>query len=229
MKKLTYKNLKSNVNPTGNWVTARDFFPELRVDQKKRHVDILSFYSVGFQKKAKIFTNMQDVKVSKKGDAMFVRGEVDCQNWVNRKCSGTQKFCFALFVGDSGHIYTHRAPASKGWMEASPEKITARLRKLGIGVEKVAFQQGDFLLKNANSKGYPDSEFKHETQGAGHHKFVAPVLYADGSAGRQYLITEPVLLVHQVTDIQHPDVLITPGKYIVGTTAMSLSTQNKRD
>jgi hypothetical protein len=72
--------------------------------------------------------------------------------------------------------------------------------------------------------------FKHETMGAGHHKFAAPVLYADGAGGRQYRVTETVLLRHEAVDgIQHPDVLVEPGVYVVGTTASGLRHSNKRD
>jgi len=231
MKTLSFKEFSEKVAPSGNWNTAKDFFPTIDVNQETGKVEISTFYTVGHQDRASVDTEECTVSLSSDNKAMYIRGEVSCKNWRNYQLSGSQKFCFAVFVGDSGHIYTHRAPATKGWLEGDPNKILARLRKLGIGVENPAYQQGDFLLKNANGNSYPDSEFLHETMGAGHHKFVAPVLYADGPSGRQYLIKdEPVLLVHHATDgIQHPDVLVQPGKYVVGTTASQLEHSNKRD
>ncbi len=231
MKTLSFKTSTSVVNPTGNWNTAKNFFPVINVDQKTGEITVELFESIGRQNKASVATEWVDFSISKNQQALYLRGEVSCTNWIHRKLSGNQKFCYAIFVGDSGHIYIHRAPASKGWMNGDPDKILSRLRKLGIGVENPAYQQGDFLLKNANGNSYPDNAFVHETMGAGHHKFVAPVLYADGENGRQYLVKdEPVLLVHHAVDgIQHPDVIVYPGKYIVGTTASQLKHSNLRD
>jgi hypothetical protein len=147
-----------------------------------------------------------------------------------RRTGGRQRFCYFVFLGDSGHYYTHRAVASKGWLECPPEKLLARLRKLGIGADRGVVQQGDFLLKPANGNGYPADQFAHETMGAGHHKFAAPVLYADGEHGRQYLLREPVLLRHEAVDgIQHPDVMVPVGQYVVGTTSEGLRHSNRRD
>jgi hypothetical protein len=231
MKTLDYSERTSLVTPRGNWNTAGDWFPTIEINQETGLVSIEFFETSGRQDKASVSTEWSTFDLSDDCQAMYIRGEVSCKNWRTPKCSGSQKFCFAIFVGDSGHIYTHRAPATKGWMEGDPNKILHRLRKLGIGVENPAYQQGDFLLKDANGNGYDDAEFKHETMGAGHHKFVAPVLFADGPKGRQYLVKdEPVLLVHHATDgIQHPDVMVLPGKYIVGTTASQLAHSNKRD
>lgn len=229
--KLTFEIKVTEIKPSGNWNTAKDWFPIIRVDQEKRHITIETHETSGYQEKASVTTESCKVDLSKDQKSMFVRGSVSCRNWRNSKCSGEQSFCFAIFVGDTDHIYIHRAPATKGWMEADPSSITGRLRKLGIGVEKVAYQQGDFLLKVANGSSYDNEMFLHETMGSGHHKFVAPILYADGPKGRQYWVKdEPVLLVHHATDgIQHPDQVVQPGKYIVGTTASQLAHRNKRD
>lgn len=227
-KKLRVIKKSETVTPSGNWNTAKDFFPTIEVNQTTGTVKVTSFDSVGLQKKASVETEWIESKTS--GNSTFIRGEVSCKNWQNYKCSGSQKFCYAIFEGDSGHIYVHRAPATKGWMNEKPENIRKRLRKLGIGVEKVAVQQGDFLLKHANGDAPSDEEFKHETMGAGHHKFVAPVLYCDKAGKRFYLLKEPVLLVHEAVDgIQHPDQTVMTGKYVVGTTANSLGHSNKRD
>lgn len=229
MKQLRVLKKKEFVTPGGTWNTAKYWFPEIDVNQETGTVKVTYYMTSGYQKKASVSTEW--IKVDTKGNSSFVRGEVDVRNWVNYKCSKSQQFCFAIFQGDSGHIYTHRAPATKGWMNAKPEEIRKRLRKLGIGVEKPAYQQGDFLLKNANGNAYPDDEFKHETMGAGHHKFDAPVLYAAIDGGpRQYWVQEEVTLNHHAVDgIQHPPITIKPGKYIVGTTATSLTHRNKRD
>jgi hypothetical protein len=214
------------IRPSGNWNTAKNWFPEIRVTQESRDILIITYTSTGFQKKATVETEWIDIDMADAHDAMYVRGSVDVRNWQNYKCSGSQKFCFAVFVGDSGHVYTHRAPATKGWMEGNPNGIRKRLRKLGIGATTGVFQQGDFLLKPANGGGYPDAEFAHERMGSGHHNFEFPVLYHRG----QYFITEATTLIHTAVDgIQHPDVIVPPGKYVVGTTANQLSHSNARD
>jgi len=230
-----YKNLRVRINeeianPGGNWNTAKDWFPTIEVDQPKKLINIATYATEGRQKKATIDTDSIDYSLSKNKDQCLITGEISCKNWSNYKCSGSQKFVFACFVGDSGHIYTHRAPATKGWLNCDPENIRKRLVKLGIGATDKVIQQGDFLLKPANSNAYPDEEFKHETMGAGHHKFECPVLYAYGDTGRQYKITEPTQLIHEAVDgIQHPTVTIPKGVWIVGTTANQLSHSNKRD
>lgn len=219
---------KEVVAPAGNWNTAKDWFPEINVNQETGTVKVTYFESYGYQDKASVET--EELTIDTKGDSSFIRGNVSCKNWINYKCSGSQNFCFAVFQGDSGHIYIHRAPATKGWMNAKPQEIKKRLRKLGVGIEEVAYQQGDFLLKKANSTALNDNEFVHETMGAGHHVFDVPVLYAFDGKHRQYWIKETVMLIHEAVDgIQHPTVEIKPGKYIVGTTANSLRHRNKRD
>lgn len=231
MKEQKLRVLKKSVavTPGGNWNTAKHWFPEIDVNQETGTVRVTYFYTVGHQKKASIETEW--IKIDTKGNSSFVRGEVDCRNWQNGKCSGSQQFCFAIFQGDSGHIYTHRAPATKGWMNAKPEEIRKRLRRLGVGVNEVAYQQGDFLLKKANGLALPDDDFKHESTGAGHHNFDVPVLYAvDEKGRRQYWVKEAVTLTHRAVDgIQHPTVTVEPGKYIVGSTTDSLFHRNKRD
>jgi hypothetical protein len=229
-KQIRVKTSTVEAEPYGKWSSAKDFFPHIEVNQKTGYVKVECYENSGYQKKATVTLNW--IKVDTKGNSSFIRGEVDCRNWINGKCSKAQEFCFAIFEGDSGHIYTHRAPATKGWMSEKPENIRKRLRKLGIGVEKVAVQQGDFLLKYADKNNAPDeTEFKHETKGSGHHKFVAPILYADRNGKRFYFVKdEPVLLAHKAIDgIQHPDQIVEPGIYVVGTTANSLRHANLRD
>lgn len=225
--RLSYEIASETVSPGGNWNQAKDWFPTLNIDQANRHVKITTYDSMGHQKKASVSTERCAVARSDDGTQMFVRGEVDCRNWINGKTSGTQSFCFAIFEGDDGHIYTHRATASRGWMEAAPDTIRKRLRKLGIGAEKGVVQQGDFLLKPANGNALPDSDFSHEYTGSGHHRFELPVL----RSGSQVWIQEPTKIIHRTTDdaLRHPDVTVPPGKYIVGTTAPSLAHPNRRD
>jgi hypothetical protein len=218
------------MHPTGNWNTAKDWFPTIDVDQETRTVEITTFESASYEKKATVETEWMTTSLSESGDSLYIRGEVYVKNWSNYKCSGSQKFCFAVFVGDSGHIYTHRASATKGWMNGNPEGIRKRLRKLGIGATEDLVQQGDFLLKPANGRTLEDTEFKHETTGAGHHNFEMPVLYAFDGKSRQYKITEPTKLVHTAIDgIQHPTVTVPVGIWIVGTTASQLHHSNARD
>lgn len=220
------------VTPDGNWNTAKNWLPKIDVDQANMRIDVTYYETRGYQKKAAVDTVDIDWDMSTDGDAVYIRGEVECRNWQNYKCSGSQKFCFAIFIGDSGHIYVHRAPATKGWMSGNPNDIRKRLRKLGIGSDIDVIQQGDFLLKLANSKAEPDENFRHETMGAGHHSFECPVLYCYGekSGSRQYKIIEPTRLIHTATyGIKHPDIIVQPGVYIVGTTANSLQHNNMRD
>ncbi|OYT14914.1 MAG: hypothetical protein B7C24_15765 [Bacteroidetes bacterium 4572_77] len=223
---LKVREWNEDVQPTGKWATAKDYFPEIDVGQESRVVHITTFNSTGFQKRATVETEWIDIAISNAHDALYIRGSVYVKNWVNYKCSGSQNFCFAVFVGDSDHVYTHRAPATKGWMDGDPNSIRKRLRKLGIGATKGVYQQGDFLLKPANRSGFPDSDFAHERMGSGHHNFEVPVLYHRG----QFFITEPTTLIHTAVDgIQHPDIIVSPGKYIVGTTANQLTHGNARD
>lgn len=231
MKNLNVISEKAvKVTPSGNWNTAKDYFPEIDVNQETGSIEIRYFDTEGHQKKASVMTHSCGCEASPDGQVVMVRGEVTVKNWMHYQCSGSQKFVFAIFVGDSGHIYVHRAPATKGWLTCKPESVLKRLRKLGIGAERVAYQQGDFLLKNANGNAYPDDQFVHETMGAGHHKFDAPVLYASRNGQRQYWIKESVTLTHEAVDgIQHPTLTVEPGKYIVGTTANGLHHSNKRD
>jgi len=218
--------VEEEVHPPGNWHTAKDWFPTIEVDQETREVVITTFHTVGRQKKATVATKWCSLDISKDHQALYVRGKVSCYNWSNYKTPGLQNFCFAVFVGDSGHVYIHRAPASKGWMNASPDDILKRLRKLGIGADRGVIQQGDFLLKPANGQAHPDAAFVHERMGVGHHKFEIPVLYHWG----QFWVQEPTLLIHHAVDgIQHPDVTVPPGKWIVGTTASQLWHRNAAD
>jgi len=225
-KNLSVETTTEIVSPGGNWNTAKDWFPTIEVNQDSRDIKVTFYDSEGHQKKATVETEWADVEYSKDRDQVFIRGEVYCRNWINAKTSGSQKFCFAVFVGDSGHVYTHRAMASKGWMAADAGTIRKRLRKLGIGALNGVIQQGDFLLKPANGNAHPDEDFSHERMGFGHHIFEGPVLYHRG----QFLLTEEMALIHTATDgIKHPDVVVPPGKWIVGTTANQLAHGNARD
>lgn len=228
VQKMSFVQTTIDANPR-RWAKTNDLMPVISVNQETREVTVSVQEASGYQKNASVQTDWCEIEISEDGLQMYVRGQVTVKNWNDWRCSGTQKFCFAVFVGDTQHIYVHRAPSTKGWMEAKPEGILARLRKLGIGCSKVAYQQGDFLLKAVDS--LEGINFKHETMGAGHHKFTSPVLYVDYRRNRFYLVKdEPVTLVHYAIDgLQHPTQIVAPGIYMVGTTASQLSHKNKRD
>jgi hypothetical protein len=228
---VTVKN--EIVTPTGNWNAAKDWFPSIEIDQEKKHVTITTYDTRGHQRKASVETTDIDTALSTDGDQLLVTGEVDCRNWQNYKTSGQQKFVFAIFLGDSGHIYVHRAPATKGWRNLNPDRIRKRLVKLGIGAEKDVIQQVDFLLKPANGSSLPIDQFKHEWTSSSHHKFAEPVLseYVPRVGRIVYIPAgNSVELVHEAVDgIQHPTVTVPDGQWIIGSTATSLYHANDRD
>jgi len=231
--KLKVEVKESSVNPTGNWNTARSFFPIINIDQEKGLINVESLSTVGRQKKASIETTMYATKFSKDRTQVLISGEVYCRNWINGKTSGTQAFCFVIFIGDSGHIYTHRAPATKGWLNCSPESLKKRLVKLGIGALKGVLQQGDFLLKPANGNMQPIESFKHEWTSSSHHKFSEPLLskYVDKVGRIIYILNgKTVELHHEAVDgIQHPTIQVPAGQWIIGSTATQLRHANKID
>lgn len=224
--------LSHNFDAGGNWNTAKDFFPTVEIEQNGKNsvITVTTQHSTGYQKKATGETESIEIKQNESEDAVLITGTASCKNWKNYKCSGEQKFCYCVFVGDSGHVYVHRAPATKGWINCNPEDILKRLRKLGIGADTNVLQQGDFLLKQAKGNALADDEFKHEYMGSGHHKFELPVLRAWSEQGTQIFVKETTIVHHEAVDgIQHPDLTVEPGKYIIGTTANSLRHNNKRD
>lgn len=227
--KITVETKDDEYESVGNWAGPRDLFPTIEVDQETAHVTI-TYWSVSNSKRGQWGkTHEAHEEVSEDGNVLKITGLTGLRN-DRRNTGGRQKFAYFVFRGDSGHLYTHRAPATKGWLGCDPAAVYRRLRKLGIGADENVVQQGDFLLKPANGSAYAESEFAHETMGSGHHKFVAPVLYADGASGRQYRITEPITLRHEAVDgIQHPDVIVPVGIWVVGTTATSLAHPNRRD
>lgn len=224
MKKISVKIEHDEYESMGNWDGARALFPTIEVNQKTARVKI-TYWSVSNSKRGQ-WGQTHEHTETKSTDRQVLRitGMTGLRN-DRRSVGGRQKFCYFVFRGDSGHLYTHQSVASKGWMNCDPDKLLKRLRKLGIGAENV-IQQGDYLLKPANSNAYPDSDFAHEKTGSGHHNFELPQLYHRG----QFLIKEPTKLIHTAIDgIQHPDIEVPPGKYIVGTTSNGLDHSNKRD
>jgi len=218
--------IKSNtLGSLGNWAGPRDLFPTIEVSQKTAVVTITYLDICNRDRGQYGCTHEHSEIVSPDGQALRISGLTGLRN-DRRRTGGRQKFCFFVFRGDSGHLYTHRSVASKGWLSCPPEKLLKRLRKLGIGASENVVQQGDFLLKSANGNAHADSEFAHERMGSGHHNFEFPVLYHRG----QFKITEPTTLIHTAVDgIKHPDVIVPPGVYIVGTTAAQLDHSNMRD
>lgn len=229
MKVISFTTTHRTITHSSNWTTAKDMFPDIDICQESGMVTITYYDFEWNDKYGGGKTHEHTEVLSNDGQALLITGLCGFANR-RRHVGGRQHFCFAVFVGDSEHIYVHRAPATKGWMECNPANITKRLRKLGIGADYNVIQQGDFLLKPANGNAYPDEAFMHETMGAGHHNFEMPVFYATVDCGRQYKITEPTTLIHHATDgIQHPTIVVPTGIYIVGTTATSLRHTNYQD
>jgi hypothetical protein len=220
---------QGELGSVGTYAGPRELFPTIQVDQATAVVTV-THLSVDNGKRGQWGKTHEHAEVvSADGQSVRISGLCGLRN-DRRNTGGRQKFCFFVFRGDSGHLYTHRAVASKGWLECPPDKLLARLRKLGIGADRGVVQQGDFLLKPSNGNGYAVDQFAHETMGAGHHRFACPVLYADGEHGRQYLLREPVLLQHEAVDgIKHPDVSVPGGEYTVGTSCEGVRHDNKRD
>ena len=211
-----------------NWMGPKDLFPTIEVDQSTGVVTVTTL-SVNDQK-AIGCTHECSVSIASDNSAVLIRGMTGVKNWKHPKCGGRQSFCYAVFEGDSGHLYTHRAQASKGWMECRPKDVTKRLRKLGVGADEGVIQQGDYLLKPANGSALPVGEFKHEFTGSGHHRFVPPVLYAHGNGATHVLVQQDTILSHHATDgVFHPAQNVPPGQYIIGTTSPGLRHSNARD
>jgi hypothetical protein len=226
---INYQIMEEELDTLGNWAGPKDLFPRIEVDQETAVVTI-TYLSICNKKRGQYGTTHEHVEeLSADGQVLRITGMTGLRN-DRRRTGGRQKFCYFVFFGDTGHLYTHRATASKGWLTCQPDSLLKRLRKFGIGADKGVLQQGDYLLKPANGQAYPDAEFLHETMGSGHHKFETPVLYATGPRGRQYKITEPTRLLHEAVDgLQHPTIVVPVGTWIVGTTSNGLSHSNKRD
>jgi hypothetical protein len=228
--KVIVKN--GDIDSLGNYAGAKDIFPTIEVDQVSSTVTV-TYFEVSNSKRGQWGkTHEHDERKSSDGQAVLITGMCGLRN-DRRRTGGRQSFCYGVFRGDSGHIYVHRAPATKRWMECLPGLLLARLRKVGCGATIGVIQQGDFLLKPANGKAVDVDVFKHEWSGAGHHTFTEPVLseYVDG-VGRLVLVQEghDVKVVHKAVDgIQHPTMTVPAGQWIVGTTAASLRHSNKRD
>jgi len=231
MMKITNVTKRVEEIGAGNWFGPRDIFPGFHINQETGEVVVL-VRECDDRKRARGCTDECICELSADGATLMVRGSTRLRNYRNPKCGGVASFCFVLFEGDSGHIYTHRAMASKGWMSCSPEQAVKRLVKLGLGISslKGVVQQGDFCLRPANGTALDEGAFLHEYMGSGHHRFAEPVLRARRGSKTYILLREPVVLVHEAVDgIQHPDVEVPPGQYIIGTTSPGLAHSNWRD
>ena len=229
--KITKITKKTNEIGAGNWFGPRDIFPGFEIDQVTGDVMVL-VRECDDRKRARGCTDECRCELSSDGSTLMVRGSTRLKNYKHPECGGVASFCYVIFEGDSGHIYTHRAVASKSWMACSAVEAVKRLAKLGLGISslKGVIQQGDFCLRPANGASLPVGEFLHEYMGSGHHRFVEPVLKAHKGSKTHVLLREPVVLVHEAVDgIQHPDVLVPPGQYVVGTTSPGLRHGNMRD
>ena len=230
MDAITFTIRDEEYDTLGNWATAKDLFPNITVDQTTSEVSI-EYYSINNQRRGQWGLTHEHAEIlSQDGQVLRVTGMCGLRN-DKRRTGGRQQFCFFVFRGDSGHLYTHRATASKGWLECKPEKLLSRLRKVGMGhTDAGVLQQGDFLLRPANGAALPEEQFLHEMRGVGNHNFDVPVRYAYDGTHRQILLTEEVRLVHRALDgIQHPDVLVSPGCWIIGNTSVGLRHDNRRD
>ncbi len=237
MKKIAKKErwiklvaVEEDRSPRGNWNTAMGWFPDIEVDQETGVVTITSYNSSGYQEKATVTTKSLGINQDKKRNCTqaYIRGEVDVRNWRNHKCSGSQKFVFAVFLGDDGHIYTHRAAAQKTWMEADAGNIRQRIRELG-GWKLGSIQQGDILFVPARNGGQlPDSNFKHEIEAVGHHRFSRPILSAEKEMAdtyRTHILVDrrPLKVKHRGDEgRRHPAVEIPVGQYYITTTHQGL-------
>ena len=71
--------LSEDCEPSGNWNTAKDWFPSIEVDQETRTVTVTRYNSYGYQSHASISTEWLEVDRSEDGTQVFIRGEVFCQ------------------------------------------------------------------------------------------------------------------------------------------------------
>lgn len=232
MDRITFVTKNGTLERVGNWDGPKELFPTIDVDQRTSVVTV-TYWDVSNHDRGQWGkTHEHREALSPDGQVLRITGMTGLRN-DRRRTGGRQKFCFFVFRGDSGHLYTHRSVASEGWLTTPPEKLLGRLRKMGIGAEKGIVQQGDFLLKPANGHSQPVDTFAHEWMGAGHHKFSEPVLseYVSGVGRLVYIPEGKVVDVHHeaVDGIQHPTVTVPPGQWIVGTTAQSLHHDNMRD
>ncbi|MDI6782047.1 MAG: hypothetical protein QME49_08110 [bacterium] len=229
MEKITVIVKHDKFSKMGNWDGAKELFPTITVNQETAEVTV-TYYSVANSSRGQWgCTHEHTEEISEDGQTVRISGITGLRN-DRRQTGGRQNFCYFVFRGDTNHLYIHRASATKGWLTCPVNDIKKRLVKMGIGATTRVVQQGDFLLKPANGSAYEDSEFRHETTGAGHHRFEMPVLYATGEKGRQYNITEPTKLIHTATDgLQHPDVTVPVGIWIVGTTSNGLFHLGQKD
>ena len=203
----------------------RDLQPEVAIDQPSRTVTVARLETAGYQKKKSLTTSFRRCSVGADGQGALVTVAADLKDWQERRYSGEQTFCYAIFLGDSGHIYVHRPPATASWLEAdaSGEALRYRLRKLG-GATRGSIQQGDLLFCPANGQSLPAEAFAHEVPGVGHHTFGAPILFGAGDGGRVYLVpAEGMEVVHRpTTGAVHPTITLPAGQWIVRTTPATL-------
>ncbi|HPD18013.1 MAG TPA: hypothetical protein PLE19_24010 [Planctomycetota bacterium] len=230
---ITFEVYESEYESLDNWAGPRELFPTIEVDQASQRVTI-TYWSIRNGRRGQWgCTHESYEELSADGQVLRITGLTGLRN-DRRHTGGRQRFCFIVFVGDSGHIYTHRSVASKGWMTSPVDRLLSRIRRLGLGASDAGcIQQGDFLLRPANGQAQPAEVFAHEWQGAGHHRFSQPVLsaYVQG-VGRMILVREgeDVRIVHEAVDgIQHPTVTVPAGQWIVGTTSPSLYHPSRRD
>lgn len=246
-RKLTVKVISPYFPVDSRRLTARHCFPDINVDQNTGIVTVSpaasGYTSAKYPSRAHVDASAPEISISVDRQAAFVRGKVNVKNYKRWKNSGEQAYCFAVFVGDSGHIYVHRAPATNGWMKAKPSSIISRLRKLGDhrAQREGTLQQGDILLIPvrvadeevkigeqtivAKADALDASAFAHETTGIGHHRFSVPVLFSDvhEDGARRILVNEEITLTHQpASGAVHPQIVVKPGQYLISGTARSL-------
>ena len=127
--KITIVVREDRYESVGNWDGARALFPSIRVDQEKALVEI-TYWSVANSRRGQWGTTHEHTEaLSPDGQVLRITGMTGLRN-DRRGTGGRQKFCFFVFRGDSGHLYTHLAVASAGWLNTPPEKLLGRLRKI---------------------------------------------------------------------------------------------------
>jgi|GEM_PF-5291257 len=198
--------------------------PDVVVHQPSRTVVIRTQETDGYQDYACVDTDLE-IRHGADGQGAIASGCVRVSCWGASSAHGGRRgLCFAAFLGDSGHVYVHRAPATSTWtgMEASGAAIRERLRKLG-GATRGTIQQGDLLFVPANGRSLPPESYQHEVGALGHHVPALPLLQAWIGSERALLVREPTEIRHlPAQGATHPTITLPAGQWIVRTTASSL-------
>jgi len=219
---LQIKQRIADIEPGREYVTS-DACPILEIDQTSRTVTVVHPMTTGYQSYASV-TSEVAIELGLDGEGAMVVTDCTIRNWVDWRRSTSQIFVHFVFVGDSGHVYVHRPPATETWLRQSPEgaDIRKRLRRLG-GTTEGTIQQGDMLFVPAGRLLLPLEQYRHEVSTFGHHVPAVPVLQAYNGRHSLILILETTEIRHlPTTGAVHPPIVLPPGQWIVRHTARSL-------